>query len=83
MIRRFRLNTHLTFPIQLLAGPGASYHRAEPGHVVEIDGQRCKAHDRFLRGRIRAGDLTELEAAPAPPSPAAATVNHVAEATPK
>lgn len=63
-IRRFKLNTHLTFPIQLMAGPGASYHRAQPGHTVEISSARCAAHERFLRGRIRAGDMVELEAEP-------------------
>lgn len=60
MIRRFKLNTHLTMPLGLLAAPGAEYHRGEPGSVVEIDAARCDDFDRFIRGRIRAGDLTEI-----------------------
>lgn len=75
--RSFRLNTHLIIPIDLLAGPGAAHSRHEPGDVVELDVERCRVHDRFLRGRIRAGDLTEIEDAPAPalvqrPAPASA-----------
>jgi hypothetical protein len=67
--RRFKLNTHLTMPLELLAAPGANYHRGEPGGIVEIDAERCKAYDRFIRGRIRAGDITELECEPAVPAP--------------
>jgi len=64
--RRFRLNTHLTMPLELFSGPGTTYAMHEPGDVVALDGERCRVHDRFLRGRIRAGDLTELEDAPSP-----------------
>jgi hypothetical protein len=60
VIRSFKLNTHLTMPLELLAAPGAEYHRGEPGSIVEIDAERCKAFDRFIRGRLRAGDLTEI-----------------------
>ncbi len=65
MNRRFKLNAHLTFPLELLPAPGARHHRAEPGHIVELDAERCKAHDRFIRGRVRAGDLVELGNEPA------------------
>lgn len=71
--RRFRLNTHLTMPLGLLAAPGAEYLCLRPGTVVEIDAERCRIHDRFLRGRVRAGDMTELEDAPANSSVAART----------
>jgi len=62
--RRFKLHTHLILPLDLLAGPGAAHNRCRPGDVIEPDAQSCRRHDRFLRGRIRAGDLTELEVAP-------------------
>lgn len=65
--RQFRLNTHLTLPLELHAAPGARHRRATPGEIVEIDAERCRLHDRFLRGRIRAGDLTEIEPAAAAP----------------
>ncbi|MEO7735521.1 MAG: hypothetical protein ABIY55_31495 [Kofleriaceae bacterium] len=70
--RRFKLHTHLTLPLELLAGPGAAHTRCNPGEVVELDAERCRIHDRFLRGRIRAGDLSELEREPAAsPTPSA------------
>jgi hypothetical protein len=68
--RRFKLTTHLTFPLELYAAPGAAYHLAEPGDVIELCAERCLGFDRFLRGRIRAGDLVELEDQPVT-SPAA------------
>ena len=58
--RRFKLNTHLTLPLELHAAPGATHHRGEPESIVEIDEERCRMHDRFIRGRLRAGDMTEL-----------------------
>lgn len=68
MIRRFKLNTHLTMPLELLAAPVAEYHRGEPVSIVEIDAERCKAFDRFIRGRIRAGDMVELTIATSQPA---------------
>ncbi len=69
--RRFKLNTHLTMPLDLHPAPGARHHRAEPSHIIELDVERCKSHDRFIRGRIRAGDLTELDPEPVrQPAPA-------------
>jgi hypothetical protein len=68
--RRFRINTHLTMPLELLSGPGATYARHCPGDEVDIDVERCLNHDRFIRGRVLAGDMTELE--PVPPAAAAA-----------
>lgn len=71
MNRRFKLNTHLTLPLDLLAGPGGLHARYEPGDVIELDPERCRVHDRFIRGRIRAGDMTELnEPSPVPARPA-------------
>jgi hypothetical protein len=62
--RRFRFNTHLTLPLELFAGPGSTYAMHEPGDLLELDAERCRVHDRFLRGRVRAGDLTEIEDEP-------------------
>lgn len=64
MNRRFKIHTHLTLPLDLLAGPGAAHNRCQPGDVIEPDAESCRRHDRFLRGRMRAGDLTELEGEP-------------------
>jgi len=72
--RRFKLHTHLTLPLELLAGPGAAHTRCNPGEVVELDAERCRIHDRFLRGRMRAGDLSELANEPAASSPTVARV---------
>lgn len=64
-MRRFKVNTHLTFPIGLLSAPGANYLMSKPGSTVEIDEKRAAEFDRFLRGRVRAGDLTEIATEPA------------------
>lgn len=70
--RRFKMINPLTFPLDLHAGPGAAYRRAEAGDEVEIDVERAQQFDRFLRGRVRAGDMVELtaDAAPSPVAPA-------------
>lgn len=65
MMRRFKLINHLTLPLGLQAAPGGVHRRAVPGDVVEIDDDRCREHDRFLRGRVRAGDLVEIDVASA------------------
>lgn len=67
MKRWFKLNTHLTLPLELHPAPGAKHHKAEPGHVIGLDAERCKSHDRFLRGRTRAGDMVELDGPPTVP----------------
>jgi hypothetical protein len=72
MTRRFKFVRHLTMPLELLAAPGAQYHLGEPGDEVDIDEERCRQFDRFLRGRVRAGDLIEIQPQPARPSTSAA-----------
>lgn len=59
--RRFMMLKPLTFPLDLHAGPGAAYRRADAGDEIEIDVVRAQEFDRFLRGRIRGGDMVELD----------------------
>ncbi len=59
--RRFKAaeGRHVTMPQGLATGPGATTMRLEPGDSVDLDGDRCQAFQRFIAGRLRAGDLTE------------------------
>lgn len=73
--RRFRVVTTLVPPQSLLAGPGATNMRLESGAIVDLDADRCALHQRFIAGRLRAGDIVEDATAPAPaaePPPAPA-----------
>jgi hypothetical protein len=59
----------LTLPKALMAGPGATHARFTGGQSFELPAERV---DRFVRGRLRAGDLIEgaVDAAPDPaPAP--------------
>jgi hypothetical protein len=58
MTRRFQLTTHLTFPLDVLPAPGGIAEIKEPGTLVEFDDELVE-RNRFIRGRIRAGDLVE------------------------
>lgn len=64
--RRFKLINPLTLPLELHAAPGATHRRVDAGEEVEIDAERCQQFDRFIRGRIRAGDMVETTSAAAP-----------------
>lgn len=57
----------LTLPKGLLAGPGATNARYHGGETFELP---ASSVDRFIRGRLRAGDLTEGPAPAAAPPPA-------------
>lgn len=59
--RRFKLLRPLTLPLELYAAPGAEYHRPQAGDEIDIDAERCRKFDRFIRGRIRAEDMKEIE----------------------
>jgi hypothetical protein len=83
MTRRFRINTHLTLPLDLYAAPGGVYACHEPGDEVDLDEERCRFHDRFIRGRIRGGDMTELEAESAAPDPAVLSARPSTAAAPR
>lgn len=80
MARHFRSPQYLTLPQGLLAGPGATNMRLLPGSIVTLDDAACSRNERFINGRLRAGDLVELDAATAERELAAAPA---AETLPK
>lgn len=49
-------------PRGVVAGPGATNLRYEAGETLELPDEKV---DRFIRGRVRAGDLVEVKQ-PAP-----------------
>lgn len=61
MNRYFRALNHLTLPQGLIAGPGATNMRLDPGAIVTCDADACVRQQRFVNGRITAGDLEELD----------------------
>lgn len=63
MSRSFRAKTHLTLPQGLLAGPGATSMQLEPGSVFTAEDPAAVQFQRFINGRLRAGDLEEVELA--------------------
>jgi hypothetical protein len=66
--RRFQVPAGrvVVLPVGLLPGPNATNTRLEPGAVVELDLDRIARHDRYVNGRVRAGDLVELAAGDQP-----------------
>ena len=68
MTRRFTAKTHLTVPMGLLAGPGATHLMLEPGTEIEVEDAAATLHGRFLNNRVKLGDLVEIDAA-APSNP--------------
>lgn len=64
-MRYFRSPQFLTLPQGVQAGPGATNLRLEPGSILELDEVTCTRNERFINGRLRAGDLVELDAATA------------------
>lgn len=65
MPRHFRSPQYLVFPQGVQAGPGATNMRLSPGSIVTLDDDTCVNHSRFINGRLRAGDLVELDEATA------------------
>jgi hypothetical protein len=65
MTRQFQLTTYLTFPLDVLPAPGGLAEIKAPGTNVEFDDELVE-RNRFIRGRIRAGDLVETPEAVAP-----------------
>ncbi len=62
-------HAHLTLPIELASAPGVNHMRLKPGEVIELDEDRCNTFQRFIAGRVRAGDLVELAAGTPAPAP--------------
>lgn len=49
-------------PKGLMTGPGAKSRRFAAGELVELDAAKV---DRFIRNRVRAGDIVEIDEATA------------------
>jgi hypothetical protein len=78
-IRKFKIpaGRALALPHGLQTAPGAMTMRVNAHDIFELDSERCQQFQRFIAGRLRAGDLIELDAnTPAELAPA------TAEATP-
>lgn len=89
-MRRFRVpeGRVAVLPVDLLAAPGGANLRVEPGKAVDLDDERCQRFQRYLSGRVRAGDLVEekyvAETAIAPDAaPVTAPVTELEIPTPK
>lgn len=67
MPRHFRTcpGRTLALPQNLIAGPGRTNMRMKPGDVITLDDASCVREQRFVNGRLRAGDWEELDEAPA------------------
>ena len=67
MPRHFRTcpGRTLALPQNLIAGPGATNMRMRPGDVITLDDAACVREQRFVNGRLRAGDWEELAELPA------------------
>lgn len=53
----------LVMPQGVQIGPGASSMRYKAGGILVLEDAEVLTNQRFLSGRVRAGDLVELEAA--------------------
>lgn len=60
--RRFRVgaNRVVTLPLAIKPGPGRKNLRFLGGEEFELEVAKCNAEQRYLAGRLRAGDLEEL-----------------------
>lgn len=61
--RYFKSINTLTIPSALQVGAGGVHDRAAPGDVLAFDAEKCRKEDRFINGRLRAGDLVETNKA--------------------
>ncbi len=59
--RRFRALQVLALPQGLHSAPGATNMRMNPGDIVTLDDDAARQHERYLNGRLRAGDFEEVE----------------------
>lgn len=59
-VRRFRARNMIVMPQGLITGPGATNMRLDPDQIVELTPDAIQRHERFVSGRVRAGDLEEL-----------------------
>lgn len=59
-MRYFQLTNPLTMPRTLLPGMGNTHKRPKAGDVVAIQDAACARDSRFVRGRVRAGDMKEI-----------------------
>lgn len=71
MSRTFIVNDGrtVTLPQGLKSGPGATNMRLPAGAVVTLDDEKLVAYSRFVNGRTRAGDWSEIDPAAAPANP--------------
>ncbi len=74
MPRFFRAIRTVTLPQDLQAGAGATNMRLNPGTVVTLEDEACQRQQRFVNGRMNAGDWEELEKLPAELGPEAQLV---------
>lgn len=67
MPRSFRVpeGRIVVLPQGVQAGPGATNMRLPSGSIVTLEDDTFNKNQRYLNGRVRAGDLVELEAADA------------------
>lgn len=63
MIRKYRVVRGFVLPTSIETAPGGVPRRLVADETLELD--KSKA-DRFIRNRVRMGDLEEITAAPAP-----------------
>jgi hypothetical protein len=61
MNRYFRALRTITLPQDLIAGPGATNMRLDPGAIVTCDADACIRQGRFVNSRIREHDIEELD----------------------
>lgn len=81
-IRRFKSVNHLTLPSGLTPIDGQPNMRFEPGQTFDVSADKCQTMQRFVLGRLRAGDLEELEYSEPVPAPAEAPADDESEAEP-
>jgi hypothetical protein len=62
-MRYFKLLNPLTLPRTLSPGMGNTHKRPKAGDVVAISELACAKDSRFVRGRIRAKDMVEIDKA--------------------
>lgn len=54
---KYRALRVIVLPLGLHPGPGATNMRLSPGDTFDTDASRDAAHRRFVRNRLKLGDL--------------------------